>query len=98
VNGVPQEYEIDTIEPKSVQLTLLGRRRDLYFLGPEAVEVRVDAVLIELGRRSFSLTPANVRRPQGVEVRGIEPDRVRVELRKRETRLPEEEASGGKSP
>jgi uncharacterized protein (TIGR00159 family) len=98
VNGVPQAHEIETVEPEKVRVTLAGRRRDLYFLGPEALEVRVDAILVELGRRSFSLTPANVRHPDGVEVRGIQPDRVRVALRKRDTRSPEgKEASGEKS-
>jgi hypothetical protein len=61
-------------------VTLSGRRRDLYFLGPDAVKVRVDALLVELGRRSFSLTPANVRHPETVEVRAIEPDSVKISL------------------
>jgi uncharacterized protein (TIGR00159 family) len=98
VNGVPQAYEIGTVEPEKVRVTLAGRRRDLYFLGAEALKVRVDAILVELGRRSFSLTPENVRHPEGVEVRGIEPDRVRLTLRERETPPPEqEETSGEKS-
>jgi uncharacterized protein (TIGR00159 family) len=91
VNAVPQAFEIEAVEPETVRLTLAGRRRDLYFLGPEEMTVRVDAILVELGRRSFSLTPANVRHPEGIEVRSIEPDRVRVALRERETRPPEKE-------
>jgi len=79
-------------------VTLAGRRRDLYFLGPEAPAVRVDAILVEQGRRSFSLNAANVRHPEGIEVRGIEPERVRLALRERKTPSPRQgEASGGKS-
>jgi diadenylate cyclase len=84
VNGVPAAYKVEGVEPVSVQVTLSGRRRDVYFLGPDAVEVRVDALLVELGRRTFALTPANVRHPEVVEVRGIEPDSVKISLRERQ--------------
>jgi hypothetical protein len=98
VNGLPQAYEIEAVDPAKVRVTLAGRRRDLYFLGSEALEVRIDPIMVEQGRRSFSLVPANVRHPEGVEVRGIEPDRVKLGLRERKTRAPEpDEASGGKS-
>ena len=80
VHGVPAAYKLDGIDPASVRVTISGRRRDLYFLGPDAVEVRVDALLAELGRRTFALTPANVRHPEAVEVRAIEPDNVRISL------------------
>jgi uncharacterized protein (TIGR00159 family) len=84
VNGVSPLYEIEAVEPEKVRLTLAGRRRDLYFLGPEEVKIRLDAILVELGRRSFTLTPANVLHPENLEVRGIEPDRVKLTLLKRE--------------
>lgn len=85
VNGIPETYQIESVEPERVRITLGGRRRDLYFLRPDALEVRVDAILLELGRRSFSLTPANVRHPDEVEVRAIQPDRVKVHLVARPT-------------
>jgi uncharacterized protein (TIGR00159 family) len=84
VNGIPAAYEVEGVDPESVRVTLSGRRRDLYFLGPEAVEVRVDALLVELGRRTFALTPANVRHPEVVEVRAISPDSVKISLSERE--------------
>jgi diadenylate cyclase len=84
VNGVPAAYELVGVEPESVQVTLSGRRRDLYLLGPDAVKVRLDALLVELGRRTFALTPANVRHPEVVEVRAIQPDSVKVSLRERQ--------------
>jgi uncharacterized protein (TIGR00159 family) len=91
VNGVPQAFEVTSVDPERVIVTLAGRRRDLFFLGREKLEVRVDAILVELGRRSFALSPANVRHPEGVEVRTIEPDRVRIALEERR-------AGNGKKP
>jgi hypothetical protein len=92
VNGVPAAYKVDAVEPETLRVTLSGRRRDLYFLGPDAVRVRVDALLAELGRRTFAITPANVQHPEAVEVRAIEPDRVKISLSKRPE--PETEAAG----
>jgi diadenylate cyclase len=85
VNGLPPGYEVESVDPERVVVTVAGRRRDLYLLGPDAIEVRVDAILVELGRRTFPLTPSQVEHPDTVEVRAIHPDRVRVSLRKRET-------------
>jgi uncharacterized protein (TIGR00159 family) len=84
VDGVPAAFEVQAIEPPSVRVTLAGRRRDLYFLGAGAVEVRVDAILVELGRRSFALTTADVRHPADVEVRAIRPDTVKISLQERQ--------------
>lgn len=99
VNGVPEAYEIESVEPEQVRVTLAGRRRDLYFLGPEAIKVRVDAILVELGRRSFALTPGNVSHPEGLEVRSIEPTRLRLAIRERPTpAAKQDEAAGGTSP
>jgi diadenylate cyclase len=84
VNGLPQALEVVSVDPERALVTLVGRRRDLYLLGPDALEVRVDAILVELGRRSFSLLPENVRHPEGVEVHTIEPDRVKIELKERQ--------------
>jgi hypothetical protein len=95
VNGVPEAYELERVEPERVRVTLAGQRRDLYFLRPGGVEVRVDAILVELGRRSFPLTPANVRHPEDLEVRGIQPDRVKVTLRERMSKPPTAEGDAG---
>jgi uncharacterized protein (TIGR00159 family) len=83
VDGVPEAYTLERVEPGRVRVTLAGPRRDLFFLGPEDLEVHVDAILVELGRRSFRVTPADVEHPEGIEIRAIQPDRVRVELAKR---------------
>ena len=95
VNGVPAAFKVEAVEPASVRVKLSGRRRDLYFLGPDDVKVHVDALLAELGRRTFSLSPANVRHPELVEVRAIEPDRARISLSERPKSEPEAAGSPG---
>ncbi len=90
VAGLPPTYEVESVEPEALRVRLSGRRRDLYFLGPEDLAVRVDAILVDLGRRSFVVTPANVTRPDGVEVRAVEPDRVRLSLRQLPAAAPAE--------
>ncbi|HVH16659.1 MAG TPA: hypothetical protein VNF72_00035, partial [Myxococcota bacterium] len=65
------------VEPEEVKVTLAGRRRDL-LLARGAVEARIDALLVKLGRRSFEISPDEVSRPAGVEVVEIVPARVRL--------------------
>jgi len=44
------------------------------------VAVVVDATLADLGRRTFNLGPEHVRRPSGIEIARIEPDRIKLSL------------------
>ena len=83
VHGVPPSFQLDGVEPERVRVVLSGRRRKVLFMGPDALGVRVDAALVEFGRRSFALTPDNVRHPDGVEVRSIQPSSVKISLSER---------------
>ncbi len=87
VNGIPPDYELDGVDPPVARVTLAGRRRDLFLLPKDQLKVRVDANLVDLGRRSFPLSPAAVQHPEGVEVRSIEPERVKIRVRKRSAEL-----------
>lgn len=77
VERLPSEYRLDKVAPEEVKVTLAGRRRDL-LLARGAVEARIDALLVKLGRRSFEISPDEVSRPAGVEVVEIVPSRVRL--------------------
>jgi uncharacterized protein (TIGR00159 family) len=83
VGPLPEGYALEAVDPERVMVTLAGRRRDLYFLRPDELEVRVEPVLVDRGRRSFSVTREHVSHPEVVEVRDVEPDRVRLSLRER---------------
>jgi len=93
VEKLPEEFRLDGIDPASVRVRLAGRRRDLVLARNGAVEVRVDALLVRLGRRTFQLTPEAVARPEGLEVVDIQPDRVKVSIGSAEG-APEQPADG----
>ncbi len=83
VTGIPASHVLESVEPPKVRVTIAGRRRALFFLPEDQLQVRVDAILVELGRRTFSLSTADVVHPEGIEIRGIEPDEVKIQLRER---------------
>jgi uncharacterized protein (TIGR00159 family) len=76
--NLSSDLRIEQIDPPSVEVSLTGRRRDLLFLSPDGVSVRVDVFLAKLGRRTFQLDPDRVKRPRGADVASLEPDRVRI--------------------
>jgi uncharacterized protein (TIGR00159 family) len=80
VEKLPEEFRLETVEPGIVTVRLAGRRRDLVLARRGAVEVRVDALLSRLGRRTFPLTPELVEHPEGLEVTSIRPDRVKISI------------------
>ena len=84
VEKLPPDLRLEGVEPARVSIRLSGRRRDLVLARNGAVEVRVDALLARLGRRTFQITPALVDRPEGLEVTSIQPDRVKISIGKAE--------------
>jgi uncharacterized protein (TIGR00159 family) len=80
VSKLPPELRLESVEPQQVKVRLSGRRRDLVLARDGSVEVRIDADLARLGRRTFELTPALVERPEGLEVTSIRPDRVKISI------------------
>jgi uncharacterized protein (TIGR00159 family) len=80
VTSVPRGFTIEGIEPPRVQVTLAGRRTDL-FLPTSTPQIRLDGLQIRLGRRRFDLTRSDVEVPPGIEVLAVEPPRVQVSVR-----------------
>ena len=84
VQKLPAELRLEGIDPERVRVRLTGRRRDLVLARNGTVEVRVDALLARLGRRTFTISPALVEHPEGLEVTSIRPDRVKITIGKAE--------------
>jgi hypothetical protein len=81
VANLPAGYALESVTPPSVTVTVTGVRRRLFVLQPSDLTVSVDALLAQLGRRTFELTPHSVHAPRGVTVMAVQPDHVALELR-----------------
>jgi diadenylate cyclase len=81
IENIDPGYQVEAIEPPEVKVELSGLRRDLYLLDPAAVEVRLDASLVALGRRTFQISPYDVEHPPDLTVQKVSPDRVHVFVR-----------------
>jgi diadenylate cyclase len=82
IENLPAGYEIESVSPREVKVTVSGVRRALFFLQPSDLHVEVDAFLAPLGRRSFDISPQAVKAPPGVVVTAVEPGRVDVAVRR----------------
>jgi uncharacterized protein (TIGR00159 family) len=91
VENLPPGYALEGVEPARVEVTLSGPRRLVYLSEPQLLTVHVDALLAELGRRTFQIAPEQVDAPPGLEIVATRPDRVRLSLRQR---APEAAAPG----
>jgi uncharacterized protein (TIGR00159 family) len=81
VENLPPGYELESVTPEEVTVTLAGPRPRLYLLGPDAVQVRIDALIAQLGRRTFRIAAPQVERPPETTVVGVSPQAVRLSLR-----------------
>jgi hypothetical protein len=81
IENLPTGFEIESIEPEAVEVTLSGTRWDLFRSRAQPVTVRIDAVLVSLGRRTFRIAPGQVDSSPGVEPLEISPPIVRLTVR-----------------
>jgi len=82
VQNLPVGYVLESVEPERVEVTLSGPRRAVYFAPPDQVQVRIDAFLAQLGRRTFQVTSDQVDHPPEIEVLGVSPGQIRISLRR----------------
>jgi uncharacterized protein (TIGR00159 family) len=90
VDNLPRGYVLEEIDPPEVEVTLGGRRRDAYLVNRAALGVRLDALLVELGRRTFEITPANLTHPPTLTILEVVPDHVRLSVRQEEEKAAQE--------
>lgn len=81
VDNLPERFELESVEPPEVEVVFEGSRRSLLFGSANAKpEVHVDALLAQLGRRTFEIEPHDVRHPEGWRPIDVEPERVKISL------------------
>jgi uncharacterized protein (TIGR00159 family) len=82
VENLPEGYALIGVEPEEVEVTLSGRRRELVLGDLDVVQVHIDALLVELGRRTFQVSPSAVEHPDTLRVVGVSPKQVRLSVRR----------------
>jgi uncharacterized protein (TIGR00159 family) len=85
VENLPDGYLLESVSPERVEVRFTVRRRDLYLANRPDLAVRVDALLVQLDRRTFGLAPDQVSHPEQLTVVAIDPPKVKLAVR----RLPE---------
>ena len=82
VENLPEGFELVSVQPADVAIRLEGPRRDLYMAGSSELFVRLDALLVQLGRRTFTLELDQVESPDGIRALSVEPAKVRLSVKK----------------
>jgi hypothetical protein len=82
VENLPEGFVLEDVEPGEVKVTVSGPRRALVLGDPDAIGVHLDALLVQLGRRTFQVTPDLVTHPDGFQVHEVSPTEVRLSVRK----------------
>jgi uncharacterized protein (TIGR00159 family) len=82
VENLPEGFVLEDVEPGEVEVTLSGPRRALVLGDLDVIEVRVDALLVQLGRRTFQVTPDLVTHPGGLQVHEVNPKQIRLSVAK----------------
>lgn len=80
VDKLPEGYRLESVDPPEVRVVLMGPRRVVYLTGPAAIEVHVDALLAQLGRRTFRIDAEAVQHPDELNVVDVEPTSVKLSL------------------
>jgi uncharacterized protein (TIGR00159 family) len=80
VENLPQGYALQEVNPPEVEVTFTGHRRDLYLASPAQVSVRIDALLVQLGRRTFEISADHVEHPSALSVVAVAPRKVRLQV------------------
>jgi uncharacterized protein (TIGR00159 family) len=83
VQNMPEGYTLDRVEPDEVTVTVAGPQRELLLSQAADFEAVVDAPLVELGRRTFSISRDAIRHPTGLRVLAVSPEKVRLHVRRR---------------
>jgi uncharacterized protein (TIGR00159 family) len=82
VENLPEGFELVSVEPREVTVRVEGKRNQVYLASADSIQVRVDAVMAPMGRKTFAVTPNEVDHPEELRVLAVDPIRVRVEVRR----------------
>jgi diadenylate cyclase len=95
VHNLPSDLEVESVDPPRVEVTFSGVQRAFYLLREDRLQITIDGTLAKYGRRTFRLAAQNLHYPQNLTLQTLEPDRVKLSLRRR---APESDAGQGDEP
>lgn len=85
---IPVEYaeaeaklEIIATEPKEVDITFSGPRRDLYFLRKGKIRLFLKTLDLKKGTRTIKISASDLSYPQNIALENIDPSRVTVKVK-----------------
>jgi diadenylate cyclase len=79
--SLPDDFELQSVDPPQVEAVFSGLRRDFFFFDAAQVAVRVDGLLVRLGRRTFKIEPDAVAYPPELSLVKLTPDQLKVSVR-----------------
>jgi diadenylate cyclase len=82
VQNLAADYQVEEVQPSEVNATFTGPRRAFYFFDPTKLKVTVDLALSESGRKTLRLSEQNVQHPQDLTLQQLDPQTLRVSVRK----------------
>ena len=80
VENLPAGFELAAVHPPEIEVVVEGRRRDLVLAG--SLEVQLDALLVQLGRRTFEISQEQVAHPSGLHIARVHPPKVRLDVKR----------------
>ncbi|MEZ4334542.1 MAG: diadenylate cyclase [Myxococcota bacterium] len=81
VDNLPVGYGVALIDPPAIEVEFEGRARDLMMAPTGEFQIRVDADRVVPGSTSVAIREGEVEHPPELRIVGIDPPRIRLELR-----------------
>ena len=82
VEGMPEGYVLEGVDPDMVEVQVAGPRRELLLASPEDFQLVIaNTSLVRLKRRTFTVSRDDVLHPTTLEILGVSPEKVRLSVR-----------------
>ncbi len=78
--NVPKELTINNRQVQEVYIRVRGSKEMLNFLDPGRLRVSIDLREAKAGVRLYEISPKDINLPLGVELAGVNPNRIRLSL------------------
>lgn len=84
VENLPVEFDIASISPDSVEIEVMGPRRELLMATDDHFTLVINADLARLGRRTFSVTREHIQHETSLKILSLKQQKVRLSLETRD--------------